>query len=75
MVIKHQRLDIGVGVMTLDAFPYGIQVIFVHHFIAFQIKSPVASAGVLGNHFLLGIDKTAICHTSYCHYEFVHQRQ
>ncbi len=34
----------------------------MHDLIAFQVEGPVPGAGILGNHFLLGIDKAAVGH-------------
>ena len=48
--------------MFVDARPDGSKVILMDDFITFQVKSPISCARILGNHFLLGVYKAAICH-------------
>ena len=62
VVVKDQRFNSRIGMMAFDTGAYGRQFALMHDFIAFQVKGPVAGAGVLGNHFLLRIDKAAIGH-------------
>ena len=63
VVIENQGFHFWIGMVPLDAGAYGGELCLVHHFIALKIKRPVAGAGVLGDHFLLGIDKSAVGHT------------
>ena len=61
-IVKNQRFHLGVGVVRVDTGADAWEIVFVDDLVAFKIKSPVADAGVLGDHFLLGIDKTTVTH-------------
>ena len=43
-VVKHQRLNLRIGMVTLNAGAYVGNVIFMHHLVTFEVEGPLTGA-------------------------------